>query len=152
MAENMYKKYDEHLTREIEVGSNVPGGTLVLDGTRPAVTIAASGGSSVIETANLPGNLTSITRTVGGVGYKEDCAVVAYDGSWLFAVEGVVAGETVAGAGTDQGTAVYRTPAGALTLEADDGETVPTEYTSIGIIDDGYIVDGVAPVLIGVGA
>lgn len=153
MAENMFKKYTESLTREIEVGANVPGGTLVLDGDRPAVTLAASGGSSITETTNLPGNITSVTRTVGGVGYRTNCAVVAYDGSWLFEVEGVTDGETVpnSAAGTDQGTAVYQDAAGALTLDEFESDGT-TATTPVGVIDDGNIVDGVAPVLIGVGA
>lgn len=154
MAENMYKKYTEAKTREWTVGENVPGGSLVINAAsgEVGVTIAASGGSSVTETANLPGSLTSITRTVGGVGYKADAAVVARDGSWLFPVAGVTAGETVAGAGTDQGTPVYRTPAGVLTLAADDGEEPAVDNTPVGIIDDCYIVDGVAAIEIGVGA
>lgn len=144
MATNMYKKYDEHLTREIEVGANVPGGTLVLDGTRPAVTIAASGGST--RTRTLANGATLTETDKGGVGYRTNCAVVAYDGSWLFPVAGVTAGETVAGAGTDRGTKVYRiTATGALTL-------TDTSNTYVGIIDDGSIIDGVAPVQIGVPA
>lgn len=149
MAENMFKKYTESLTREIEVGANVPGGSLVLDGTRPAVTLAASGGSSVTETTNLPGRLTSISYTEGGVNYRTNCAVVAYDGSWLFTVTGVTAGETVgnAAAGTDQGTKVYAIVAAGMVT----GLTLTsTDNTYVGIIDDGNIVAGVAPVQIGV--
>lgn len=147
MAKNMFKKYTESLTREIEVGADVPGGTVVLDGVRPAITLAASGGSSVTETTNLPGNITSVTRTVGGAGYREDCADVAYDGSWLLPVTGVTNGATVpdSGAGTSQGTAVYRTTAdGAITLTSAGG-------TKIGEIDDCTIVGGIAAVQIGVG-
>lgn len=151
MAENMFKKYTESLTREIEVGANVPGGSAVLDGTRPAVTIAASGGSAITQTTNLPSNVTSISYTDGGVGYRTNCAVVAYDGSWLFPVTGVTNGETVpdAAAGTNQGTNVYAVVASgkitSLTL-------TDTGNTYFGKIDDGNIVDGVAPVLIGVPA
>ncbi len=156
MAENMFKKYTERKTRRWDVGTGVLGGTLVINkqNGEVGVTLADSGGTTRTETTNLPGRVTSVTYTSNGVGYDEGIAVVARDGSWLFEVEGVVDGETTpnSGAGTDQGTPVYRTPAGELTLDADDGETVPTEYTPVGIIDDCYIVDGVAAVEIGVGA
>jgi hypothetical protein len=48
----------------------------------------------------------------------------------------------VDGTGTDEGTKVYREADGDLTLTA-------TGNTFVGVIDDGYIVNGVAPVLIG---
>jgi hypothetical protein len=143
----MYKKYTESLTREVEVGANVPGGTpLLIDG-RAAVTLAASGGSVVTKSTNLPGNITSVSYGNGGVGYRENCAVVAFDGSWLFPVATAVNGETVpdSAAGTNEGTTVYITGAGALTL-ASSGNT------AFGKIDDGNIVGGVAPVKIGAGA
>jgi hypothetical protein len=155
MAENMFKKYTERETRRWDVGVGVLGGSLVINkqSGEVGVTIADSGGTTRTETSNLPGSLTSVTYTSNGVGYDEGIAVVARDGSWLFEVEGVVDGETTpnSGAGTDQGTTVYRDAAGALTL--DDFEvdgTTPT--TPIGIIDDCYIVDGVAAIEIGVGA
>lgn len=144
MATNMFKKYTELSNREVEVGANVPGGTLVLDGTRPAVTIAASGGST--RTITLANGDTLTQSDKGGVGYREDCAVVAYDGTWLFEVDGAVDGETVVGDGTAQGTEVFLAADGSLSLT--DGGT----DTPVGVIDDGRIVDGVAPVLIGVAA
>lgn len=147
MATNMFKKYTESLTREVEVGANIAGGTaLIIDG-RAAVTLAASGGSSVTKTANLPGNVTSITYDNSGVGYRTNTAVVAFDGTWLFAVAGVSNGETVpdSAAGTNEGTTVYITSGGALTLTSSGN-------TAWGKIDDGNIVGGVAPVKIGAGA
>lgn len=148
MATNMFKKYTESLTREIEVGANVPGGSAVLDGTRPGVTIAGSGGSTRTTSLANGGTLTE-PGLGGGVGYRTNCAVVAYDGTWLFPVTGVANGETVpdSAAGTDQGTPVYAVVAGgkitSLTL------TVGSN-TYFGKIDDGNIVGGVAPVQIGV--
>lgn len=146
MADNMYKKYTESLTREVEVGANVPGGSAVIADGQPAVTLAASGGSS--RTITLANGDTLTQADKGGVGYRTNCAVVAFDGTWLFEVDGVTDGETVpdSGAGTNRGTKVYRVAAdGALTTTA--GSNV-----YFGIIDDGNIVDGVAPVQIGVPA
>jgi hypothetical protein len=154
MAENMYKKYTEAKTRRWDVGVGVLGGTLVINkqSGEVGVTLADSGGTTRTET-DLPGNYTSVTRKSAGVGYDQGIAVVARDGSWLFEVDGVVDGETTpnSGAGTDQGTTVYREAAGALTLDAVEADGT-TATTPIGIIDDCYIVDGVAAVEIGVGA
>lgn len=144
VAKRLFKKYTEGLVREIEVGTNKPEHTLVLDGTRPAVTLAASSGSKVVK--ELPDGST-ISKPIQGVGFRPGCATVAYDGTWLFPVAGLTAGETVpaSAAGTDRGTKVYLKEDGGLTL------TVGTN-TYIGIIDDGYITGGVAPVQIGVPA
>lgn len=155
MADNMYKKYTEGKTRRWDVGTGVLGGTLVINkqNGEVGVTLADSGGTTRTETTNLPGNLTSVTYASNGVGYDEGIAEVARDGSWLFDVEGVTDGETTpnGGAGTDQGTTVYLNAAGALTLsDKEEDEVTPT--TPVGIIDDCYIVDGVAAVEIGVGA
>lgn len=145
MAENMFKKYTESLVRVLEVGSNIAGGSPILIDTRPGVTLARSGGGSITKTTNLPGNITSITKTVEGVGYEDNTAAVAFDGTWLFAVTGVTDGATVpdSAAGTNQGTSVYITAGGVLTLTSSGN-------TYYGRIDDGYIVGGVAPVQIGI--
>src|SRR5690554_2280990 len=105
MATNMFKKYTEGKTREWEVGANVPGGTLVVNAEsgEVGVTIAASGGSTRVQT--LANGATLSTPDAGGVGYRENCAVVARDGSWLFEVATATDGETVDGTGTAQGTA-----------------------------------------------
>lgn len=153
MAENMYKKYNEAKTRRWNVGTNVLGGTLVLNAAsgEVGVTLADSGGTTRTESTNLPGSITSVTRTSAGVGYDEGVAVVARDGSWLYEVAGVVDGETtgIDATGTDQGTPVYAVVAAGkvtgLTLTA-------TDNTKVGQIDDCYIVDGVAAIEIGVGA
>lgn len=146
MANNMYKKYTESLTREVEVGANVPGGAAVLVDGRPAVTLAASGGSTATKTL---ADGSTLTTPNGGVGYRANSAVVAFDGSWLFPVATSVDGETVPGsaAGTKRGTKVYAIVASGkvtgLTLAASGN-------TFFGIVDDGRIVGGVAPVQIGV--
>lgn len=148
MAENMFKKYTESLVRVLEVGANVAGGTAIIINSRPAVTLASSGGTSVTETTNLPGSITSITYEEGGAGYAANEAAVAFDGTWLFTVTGVSNGATVpdAEAGTNEGTAVYRDPDdGLLTLTS-------TDNVFFGKIDAGYISGGVAPVIIGVPA
>lgn len=149
MAENMYKAYTKGLTREIEVGANVPGGTIGIEAASGLVyvTLGDSGGSKVTQTSNLPGNITSITFENGGAGFREESALCAFDGSWLFPVQGVTNGETVpdSAAGTNRGTKVYIDDDGALSLTA-------TDNTYVGIIDDGNIVGGIAPVQIGVSA
>ncbi len=151
MATNMFKKYTESLVREHEVGANVPGGSAVIIGTQPGVTLAASGGSTNTKTTNLPGDITSVTYGNAGVGFRTNAATVAFDGSWLFPVATVTNGETVpnSGAGTDAGTKVYAIIASGkvtgLTL-------VSTSNTYFGVIDDGNIVGGIAPVKIGVPA
>jgi hypothetical protein len=93
--------------------------------------------------ANIPG-VTGGTVPNGGAGVRAGGATVATDGSWLLTVVGVTNGDTGAGgAGTDEGTKVYRVTAdGTYTLTV--GSNV-----YIGVIDDGVIVGGVAPVRIG---
>lgn len=144
MATNMFKKYTESLTREVEVGANVPGGSAVIADGQPAVTLAASGGST--RTVTLANGDTLTQADKGGVGYRENCAVVAFDGTWLLEVDGATDGPTVpdSASGSNRGTAVYRVAAdGTLTTTAGSN-------TYFGKIDDGTIVDGVAPVQIGV--
>jgi len=156
MAENMYKKYTEGKTREWDVVASrlpvstdpVPAGTLikhVVSG-EIGVTLTASGNST--RSAGIPG-VTGGTVPNPGVGNKSNGAVVATDGTWLFEVAGVDDGDTTlpsgaTGRGTPSGTAVYQhNTSGDLTLTS-------TSATKVGVIDDGVIVDGVAPVLIGV--
>lgn len=156
MAENMYKKYTEAKTREWDVvaaqlpasANPVPAGTLIkhnLSG-EIGVTLTASGAAT--RAAGIPG-VTGGTVPNGGVGNKANGAVVATDGSWLFAVSGVTNGDTTlpsgdAKRGTPSGTVVYQhNTTGALSLTA-------TSATRIGVVDDGVIVGGVVPVKIGV--
>lgn len=144
MALNMYKKYTESKTREWIVPSNTQPGTLVINAQsgQVGVTLTASGDATKNQT--LPGGLVVQNVPNGGVGNRPRGAVVAVDGSWLFPVAGVTNGDTgFGGAGTDEGTEVYRIAAnGTLTITA-------TGNTYVGLIDDGNIVGGVAPVLIG---
>lgn len=143
MATNMFKKYTESKTREWAVPTGTQAGTLVINAQsgQVGVTLTARGDST--RPAGIPG-VTGGTVPNGGAGNKPGGALVAVDGSWLFPVAGVTNGETGAGgAGTDEGTEVYRIAAnGNLTLTA-SGNTL------VGVIDDGAIVGGVAPVLIG---
>lgn len=145
MALNMYKKYTESKTREWPVAAGTQAGTVVLHpvSNQVGVTLTARGDSTV--SAGTPG-VTGGTVPNGGAGNKANSATVAVDGSWLLTVATVVNGDTnpaTGTAGTAAGTAVYRTTAtGAYTL-------VSTGGVKIGVIDDGVIVGGVAPVLIG---
>lgn len=144
MATNMFKKYTEAKTREWAVPVGTQSGALVINGAsgQVGVTLTARGDSTRSHTLPDGTVLTGVRN--GGVGNKAGGAVVAVDGSWLYPVQGVTNGETgPGGAGTDTGTPVYRIAAsGALTLTA-------TGNTFVGSIDDGNIVNGTAPVLIG---
>lgn len=141
----MYKKYTESLTREWPVAAGTQAGTVVLHpiSNQVGVTLTARGDSTVA--AGIPG-VTGGTVPNGGVGNKANSATVAVDGSWLLPVATVVNGDSnpeSGTAGTPAGTAVYRTTAsGAYTLASAGG-------VQIGVIDDGVIIGGVAPVLIG---
>lgn len=144
MATNMYKKYTESKCREWPVPAGTQAGTVVIHplSEQVGVTLTARGDSTTA--VNIPG-VTGGTVPNGGAGNKANSATVAVDGSWLFPVATAVNGDTnpeTGTAGTPAGTAVYRTTAGALTLT--EGTNTP-----VGVIDDGVIVGGVAPVLIG---
>lgn len=145
MATNMYKKYTESKCREWPVAVGTQAGTVVLHpiSNQVGVTLTARGDSTTA--AGIPG-VTGGTVPNGGAGNKSNSATVAVDGSWLLTVATVTDGDTNPATGTDgtpAGTAVYRTTAtGAYTLASAAG-------TKIGVIDDGVIVGGVAPVLIG---
>lgn len=144
MTTNMYKKYTESKCREWPVAAGTQAGTVVLHplSNQVGVTLTARGDSTTA--INIPG-VTGGTVPNGGAGNKANSATVAVDGSWLLAVATVVNGDTnpeTGSAGTPAGTQVYRTTAGALTLT--EGTNTP-----VGVIDDGVIVGGIAPVLIG---
>lgn len=142
MATNMYKKYTESKTREWAVPSGTQAGTVVINAQSGQVGIMLTARGDATRAAGIPG-VTGGTVPNGGVGNKPGGATVAVDGSWLLTVAGVTDGETgPGGAGTDEGTEVYRASDGTYSLTA-------TNNTLIGVIDDGVIVGGVAPVLIG---
>lgn len=136
MATNMFKKYTESKTREWAVPAGTKSGDMVVHAISGQVGVAlTSRGDSTIA-ANIPN---------GGVGNKSNSATVAVDGTWLFNVPGTTDGDTnpeTGTAGTAAGTKVYRTSAGALTL-------TESTNTLVGVIDDGVIVNKVAPILIG---
>lgn len=142
MASNMYKKYTEAKTREWAVPSGTKGGDVVINAVSGEVGVALGDRGDSTRAAGIPG-VTGGTVPNGMAGVRPGGAVVAVDGTWLLTVAGVTNGDTGAGgAGTDEGTKVYRTSAGAYNLTA-------TSNTYIGVIDDGVIVGGVAPVKIG---
>lgn len=143
MAANMYKKYTERLTREWAVAAGTKSGQVVINAQSGQVGVALGDRGDGTRPAGIPG-VTGGTVPSGMVGVRPGGAVVAVDGSWLLTVAGVVNGDTGAGgAGTDEGTEVYRVAAdGTYTITA--GSNV-----FIGVIDDGVIVAGVAPVKIG---
>jgi hypothetical protein len=146
MSTNMYKKYTEAKTREWAVPSGTQAGAVVINAQsgQVGVTLTARGDST--RAAGIPG-VTGGTVPNGGVGNKPGSATVAVDGTWLLTVAGVANGETGSGgAGTDEGTEVYGVVAsGAVTSLS----LTASGNTLIGVIDDGAIVGGVAPVLIG---
>lgn len=144
MATNMYKKYTESKTREWAVPTGTQAGTVVINAQsgEVGVTLTARGDST--GPAGIPG-VTGGTVPNGGIGNRPGGAVVAVDGSYLLTVSGVTNGDTGAGgAGTDEGTEVYRLNASPNTISL-----TATAGTLIGVIDDGVIVGGVAPVKIG---
>lgn len=143
MAENMYKKYTESLTREWAVPSGTQSGDVVINAQSGQVGVALGDRGDGTRPANIPG-VTGGTVANGMVGVRPGGAVVAVDGSWLLTVAGVTNGDTGAGgAGTDEGTEVYRVAADGTYTTTASGNTF------IGVIDDGVIVGGVAPVKIG---
>lgn len=145
MATNMYKKYTESKTREWPVPAGTQAGTVVLHpvSNQVGVTLTARGDST--RPAGIPG-VTGGTIPNGGAGNKSNSATVAVDGSWLLLVAGATNGDTnpeSGTAGTPAGTSVYRVTAdGTYSLTATGG-------VEIGVVDDGVIVGGVVPVLIG---
>lgn len=140
MATNMYKKYTEAKTREWEVPEGTVAGDLVIHGVSGQVGVAITSRGDAVSPANIPG-VTGGTVPSGGVGNKPTGATVAVDGSWVFDITGATDGETVAGSGTEAGTTVYAT---------DDPQTVALTGTDVvGVIDDGAIIGGRGPVLIG---
>lgn len=145
MATNMYKKYTESKVREWPVPAGTQAGTVVLHPLSNQVGVTLTARGDATTAAGIPG-VTGGTVPNGGVGNKANSATVAVDGSWLLTVATVVNGDSnpaSGSAGTPAGTAVYRTTAtGAYTLASAGG-------VKIGVIDDGVIVGGVAPVLIG---
>jgi hypothetical protein len=111
MALNKIYASTEAKHRLRTVGTNVQPGTPLLVNARPAVTITASGDATKTQTTNLPSGLTSITYENGGFGNPDNQAVVAYDGTWEFAVTGATTS-------TASDVAVYITSGGALTTTA----------------------------------
>lgn len=140
MATNMFKKYTEAKTREWEVPAGTVANDYVIHDESGQVGVALTDRGDATRPANIPG-VTGGTVPSGGVGNKPTAATVAVDGSWLFDIDGATDGETVAGDGTPAGTTVY---AGT------DAQTVALTGTDvIGVIDDGAIVNGRGPILIG---
>lgn len=141
MAANMFKKYTEAKTREWAVPSGTQRGDYVIHDESGQIGVALTSRGDSTTPADIPG-VTGGTIENGGAGNKDEAATVATDGSWIFTIEDSTDGETVAGDGTAAGTSVY---------EGSDAQTVTTASggTFIGVIDDGAIVGGRGPVLIG---
>lgn len=142
-------KYTESKTRVRTLASTVNENTPVLDPTdsRPAVTITRSGdATTTVTSADVPlgGGVTSITYNNGGVGLVGKEVTLAYDG--VFEFSGVVSsGTTPAPTSTAQGTKVYITSGGALTL-ASSGNTF---YGEVDYPLDYAKVAGVLPIRVG---
>lgn len=146
VAKRMFKKYTERLVRSWTVPAATPELSLVRDAqtNRYGITLASAVGTKVTKTL---ADGSVITKDVAGVGFRPGEATVAVDGSWLFEIAGLTAGETVGtgATGTARGTAVYVDSSGALSL-------TKAGNTFVGEIDDCNIVGGVAAVQIGVTA
>ena len=141
MAKNMFKKYTESKTREWEVPEGTVSGDLVVHDVSGQIGVALTDRGDAVRPVGIPG-VTGGTVPSGGVGNKPTAATVAVDGSWLFTITGAADGETVAGTGTAAGTEVFQ--------DENDAQTVAlTGTVSVGVIDDGRIIDGVGPILIG---
>lgn len=135
MALKMVFKDIEQQRRVRSLGAEVAEGQPRLVGTRPAITVTATGGST--ETLTV-GDYT-LTVPNGGVGLGAQEAVVAYSGTWEFSS---ITGVTTS---TGQDVAIYITGANALTTTA-SGNTL-YGYTDYPV---GYQkAAGVAPVRIG---
>jgi hypothetical protein len=146
MATNMYRKYTEAKTEEWVVPAGTLSGTVVIEPVSARVGVTLTGRGDVTRSETLPDGTVLSGIPAGGIGNKPTAATVAVDGSFLFPVAGVTAGETVAGTGTAKGTPVYRVTAnGTLSL-------TNTAATYVGRIDDCNIVGTRAAVLIGVPA
>lgn len=145
MAKNMFKKYTESKVREFPVASGTGSGVLVLHPVSNQVGVTLTGRGDYTKSYTLPDGSVLSGIPAGGVGNRVNGAACATDGSWLFAIAGIVNGDTnaVSGGGTPSGTPVYRVASdGTLTLTV--GSNV-----KIGVIDDGFVKGGIAPVLIG---
>lgn len=144
MATNMFKKYTESKTREWDVPTGTQANDLVIHAVSGQVGVALTSRGDSTAPAGIPG-VTGGTVPNGGVGNKPTGATVAVDGAWLFTLEGAVDGETVAGDGTPAGTPVFQ-GADAQTVTSTD----PADGSGpVGVVDDGAIIGGVAPILIG---
>jgi hypothetical protein len=150
MATNVYRKYAGFRNEEWEVPAGTRAGQVVINGTDGRVGLALTSRGDVTAAYTLPNGLTISNNPVGGTGNKPDCATVGVEGyDALLTVTGVTAGETVGTGqtGTAQGTPVYGVVSGgAITSYT----TSASGNTKIGVIADGNIVGGVAPVSIGV--
>lgn len=99
--------------RERTVGNNVAPGTPLISGDRPAVTLTGSrdyAGNAITVTGN--GETITLAGGRGGESLSaDDKATVTFSGTYAFPVTG-------ASASTTQGTKVYITSGGTLTLTA----------------------------------
>lgn len=139
MATNLHKKYTESKTREIPVPEGTQSGTLVVTaGGEVAVTLTARG-DSTRAAITLPDGSTLTGVANGGAGNAPTRTTAAFDGSWRFPVEGVTNGDI---SDEDLNTPVFQAANGDLTLT--EGGTF------VGVLDDGRVVGGIAPVKIGV--
>lgn len=150
MTTNVYRKYAGFRNEEWEVPTGTLAGQVVINNTDGRVGLALTSRGDVTASYTLPNGLTISNNPVGGVGNKPNAATVGVEGyDALLTVAGVANGETVGTGqtGTAQGTAVYAVVSSgavtSLTLTASGN-------TKIGVIADGNIVGGVAPVSIGV--
>lgn len=108
MALNRIYAENERNNRSRVVPAATKAGDPLLIEDRPAVALT-NRGDVPAETISINGAAAKVIMG-GGVGNAADAASIAFDGTFLFAVTGATNGDSA------QGTAVYITSGGALTL------------------------------------
>lgn len=136
MALNRIYKETERNNRARVVPSGTVSGQPLLVESRPAVAITDRGDATKSFTL---GGLTVSGLPSGGVGLADNEASVAFDGTWLFPVTGATNGDSA------QGTVVYITSGGALTLTASGN----TRYGTVDRPKDFHNIAGSLPVRVG---
>lgn len=137
MALNRIYAEDERNNRARVVPSDTVAGTPLLIEDRPAVALTNRGdvpGASISINGGTP-----IVLARGGVGLADTEASLAFDGTFLFPVTGATDGDSA------QGTVVYITSAGALTLTAQGNTRYGTVDRPIGF----HNIAGSLPVRVG---
>lgn len=137
MALNLVYRNTDSQNRVEDLGKTLaPGAPAISKAGLPVVAVTGSADYVVSEVIPGLGTLSGIPR--GGVGLRGQEVTLAFDGTWEFEVTGATAT-------TAQGTEVYITAAGALTLTAGSN----TAYGYVDWSTDYDRTRGLTPVRIG---